>query len=286
MAGALSSCRSEPRYAVDRLVVADTEAAARLGRAGVPAEALRDEAQRLLAAAPGFVAPDRARGARHLLGQVIVQRAEAFTGGQGGAAVAHVIVTIELAPKEGEDALRETGRAAEPLGDAPDALRGALDRAARTAVGRAVAAFSVQMQAARKGEADLVSDLTSPEATVRDQAVRALAERGAKDAVPALMKRLKDSDPAVVERTVGALAQLHDPRAVPALIALTRHRDGPYVANMVRIVGDLGGPDARAWLVTLASGHPDDVVRGAASEALAELAARAPAPQAAAKRTP
>jgi HEAT repeat protein len=121
---------------------------------------------------------------------------------------------------------------------------------------------------------------------VRDQAVRALAERGDKEAVPALVQRLKDSDPEVVERTVGALAQLRDARAVPGLIELTRHRDAPYVANVARIVGDLGGPEARAWLLTLSSGHPDDVVRGAANEALAELSAREPAARAAAPKRP
>jgi HEAT repeat protein len=143
------------------------------------------------------------------------------------------------------------------------------------------------VQAERKRTSDLLKDLDSPEARVRDQAVRALAERGDHGAVPGLISRLKDSDPEVRERAVGALAQLRDARAVPALIELSRHRDGPYVANLVRIVGDIGGPDARAWLLTLSSGHPDDVVRGTATEALSELAARDPARQAsAAKRAP
>jgi hypothetical protein len=39
-------------------------------------------------------------------------------------------------------------------------------------------------------------------------------------------------------------------------------------------VGDIGGADAQAWLLTIASGHPDEVVRGAAKEALAEMSAR------------
>jgi HEAT repeat protein len=73
---------------------------------------------------------------------------------------------------------------------------------------------------------------------------------------------------------VGALAQLRDARAVPRLIELTRRREGPYVANLARIVGDIGGADAQAWLLTIASGHPDEVVRGAAKEALAEMNAR------------
>jgi hypothetical protein len=51
------------------------------------------------------------------------------------------------------------------------------------------------------------------------------------------------------------------------------------VANLARILGDIGGPDARAWLLTMTSGHPDEVVRGAAREALAEMSARAPRAQ-------
>jgi hypothetical protein len=46
------------------------------------------------------------------------------------------------------------------------------------------------------------------------------------------------------------------------------------VANLARIIGDLGGPDARAYLLTLASGHPDPQVRSAAQQALDDMAAR------------
>ena len=286
MAAAFCACHSQPRYAVERLVVADTDGSQRLERAGVPGDALREEALRVLARAPGF-AGAKARGAHRLVGQIIVQRADAFSGGPGGAAVAHVALTVELASEQGELALRETGRAAEPVGAGPEALRAALDRAARAAIARAVDSFSLQVAAERKRTSELMKDLDSTEARVRDQAVRALAERGDPTAVPGLISRLKDSDPEVRERAVGALAQLRDARAVPALIELSRRRDGPYVANLVRIVGDIGGPDARAWLLTLSSGHPDDVVRGAATEALSELAARDLARQAsAAKRAP
>jgi len=103
-----------------------------------------------------------------------------------------------------------------------------------------------------------------------------LADRGARDAVPPLMARLRDSDPEVAERAVGALAQLRDARAVPALIELAHHRDGPYVANLAHVVGDIGGADAKAWLLTMASGHPDEVVRVAAREALTEMSIKAP----------
>jgi HEAT repeat protein len=270
---------------VERLVIAESDAAQRLERAGVAPEVLRDEALRALSAARGFVPPERARGrARRLLGQVLVQRADVFAAraGPGGAGVAHVALTIELASADGEAALRESAGAAEPLGDGPGAVPAALDRAARAAIGRAVGAFALEVEAQKKSTGQLTKDLASPDARVRDHAVRALADRGDRAAVPALIERLGDADPDVAERAVGALAQLHDARAVVPLIERTRHRDGPYVANLVRIVGDLGGPDARAWLVTLSSGHPDDVVRGAATEALSELAARESAPQAAA----
>ncbi len=274
---ALAACRGQPRYTVERMAVAESVATQRLEGAGLTRQALARAGSRLFDAAPGFVPPGEARGkVRRFFGRLHVQRAEALAAGPGSDAVAHVVLTVELEPADGEPALRETGRAAEPVGSQPDALRSALERAATAAMGRAVSAFSMQLAAEQKRSPDLVKDLSSREVRVRDHAVRVLAERGERDAVPALVPLLRDSDPEVAERAVGALAQLRDPRAVPALIQLAHHRDGPYVANLAHILGDIGGPSAQAWLLTMASGHPDEVVRGAAREALAEMAARAP----------
>ncbi|HEX8910522.1 MAG TPA: HEAT repeat domain-containing protein [Anaeromyxobacteraceae bacterium] len=259
---------------MERLVVSESSSSQRLEAAGLPPARLIEDAQRLLEAAPGFVSGDGAKGARRVLGQLTVERAEAFSGGPGTTPVAIVAVTLELTPPEGEPTRRESGSAAEPLGDGPDALRIGLEHAAAAAIGKAVSAVALQLAAERKGNAELVKDLASAEAPLRDHAVRVLADRGDREAVPALIERLHDPDPAVVERAIGALAQLRDPRAAAPLIALAHHREGPYVAQLARLLGDIGGPDSRAWLLTMSSGHPDEVVRGAAREALSEMAAR------------
>lgn len=277
---ALAACRGRSGYSVERMAVAQSAATERLESVGVTRETLAQDASRLFDVTPGFVPAGEARGkTRRFLGRLHVLRAEALSAGPDTGAVAHVVVTVELAPVDGEPALREMGRAAEPVGSEPGALRTALERAAAAAMERAVGAFSLQLTAERKRSSELVKDLSSPEARVRDHAVRVLAERGERDAVPALAAVLRDPDPEIAERAVGALAQLRDPRAVPALIDLAHHRDAPYVANLARILGDIGGPDARAWLLTMTSGHPDEVVRGAAREALAEMSARAPRAQ-------
>jgi hypothetical protein len=260
---------------VERLVVAESLGAQRLERAGIPPERLVERATRLLEAAPGFVPAGRAGGAsRRFVGQLIVQRADVLAIGPGGDAVVNVALTVELSSRDGEPSMRETGRAAEPVGQGADALRPALERAAAAALERAVGAFALQLAAERKSTAELVKDLAAKDSAVRDHAVRVLADRNAREAVPELIERLRDTDPEVVERAVGALAQLRDPRAAAPLIELARHRDGPYVAQLAHLLGDLGGPDARAWLGTMAAGHPDEVVRGAAREALSSLEAR------------
>ena len=257
-------------------MVTESPPAQRLERAGIAMDALGQTAARLLDGAPGFVPARTARGGvRRFLGRVDVLGVEASSA-PGGGAVAQVLVAVELTPLDGETGSRETGRATEPVGSGPGNLRDALERAATAALDRAVGGFSAQIAAEGKRTSELVKDLSAPEARVRDHAIRVLADRGERAAVPALLARLRDSDPEVAERAVGALAQLHDPRAVPALIALAHHRDAPYVANLAHVVGDIGGPDATAWLLTMASGHPDEVVRGAAREALAEMSVRAP----------
>ncbi len=255
----------------------ESPAAQRLAGAGVSVDALGSAASRFIDAAPGFVPARAARAGTHRFrGRVDVLATEAVPRVSGGGAVAQVVIAVELAPTDGDPTLREMGRAMEPVGAEPGSLRAALQRAATLALERAVRGVSMQFAAEQKRTAELVKDLSSPESAVRDHAVRVLADRGEKSAVPALVGRLRDPDPEVAERTIGALAQLRDPRAVPALIDLAHRREGPYVANLAHVVGDIGGPDAKAWLLTMASGHPDEVVRGAAREALAEMNVRSP----------
>ena len=257
-------------------MVTESPGVNRLEAMGVRGEALAGTAARLLGRARGFVSAGRA-GARdrRYLGQLHVHRAELVAGG-GGVTTAQVVVTLELTPVMGDVALRETSRGSAPVTAGPDGFRAALEAAATGALQRAVDGFAMQLAADGKRNADLVKDLASSEPRVRDQAMRVLAERGDRDAVPALVAKLRDPDPEVAERAVGALAQLRDPRAVGPLIGLVHRRDPGYVANMARIIGDIGGADARAWLLTMASGHPDVRVRSAAHEALADLAAREP----------
>ncbi|HTP26818.1 MAG TPA: HEAT repeat domain-containing protein [Anaeromyxobacteraceae bacterium] len=270
----LVACRAHPRSAVERLQVTESAPNRRLEGAGVSRRSLEEIARRTFDRTPGFVPSGAAlSGVRLFRARVDVQEAEALVGSSDGAVV-HLIVAVELSPVDGQPALREQGRAAEPIGAGPGGLKSALEQAAASALERAVGALSLELVAESKGERELIKDLSSPDASVRDHAVRVLGDRGDRAAVPALLARLRDPDPEVAERAVGALAQLRDLRSVPDLIELAHHRDGEYVANLAHIVGDIGGPDARAWLATMAAGHPEEVVRSAAAEALAEMSAR------------
>jgi hypothetical protein len=272
---ALAACRRPPRFAVERVVVASTPASARLGAAGVTRAAIAESAAALFERAPGFVPAGQAgRGAHRFRGQVFVQRADALAS-VTGAAVVEVALAVELASTDGA-AMREEARAAEPIGIGPEGLRSALEGATRGALERVVTAFALQFAAEGKSNGELIRDLASPDAAVRDHAVRVLADRGEREAVPPLIGRLRDPDPDVSERALGALAQLRDERASLALIDLAHHRDAAFTAQIAHILGDIGGADARAWLLTMSSGHPDIAVRAAAREALGELDAREP----------
>ncbi len=268
------ACRGPPTFEVAEVLVADSQAAQRLASAGITRAVLREAATDLLSRAEGF-APAGQGGwrARRCTAQVLVSAAEVLIPSSGSGPVAQVDLVLELTPR-GAPSRRELGRAAEPVGLEPGGLRAALERAARSALSRAVSTLALERAAETKSTAALVADLDAAEVPARLAAVRALADRGEHGAVPALMSALEDRDPAVVEAAVGGLAQLGDPRAAPALIELARRRGSEETAAMAHILGDLGGEDARAWLVTMASGHPDAAVREAAHEALAQLEAR------------
>src|SRR5713101_8003164 len=75
-----------------------------------------------------------------------------------------------------------------------------------------------------------------------------------------LARDLGDADPRVRDYAIRALADRRSPAVVPQL-----------VAQVLYALASLGGPTAEAFLYTLESGSPDDEVRHAATEALAEL---------------
>jgi hypothetical protein len=272
---ALIACRGQASYAVDRVVVAPSPAMRSLEAAGVGSDTLSATALRVLEKTSGFVAVrNDGTSARRFLAQIEVERAEARAGSGVAGASAHVTVTVSLEPLDGGSTLREVGRGSALVDPGATGLRVGLDKAATAAVGAAINAFSLQLAAEHKKSPELLRDLASKEPSVRDHAMRVLAARGDREAVPALLDRLRDPDPVARERAVGALAQLRDPRAVKGLVELAHRRDAPYVAEMAHIIGDIGGEDASGWLLTMAYGHPDAVVRAAAQEALAEMKAR------------
>jgi len=168
--------------------------------------------------------------------------------------------------------LKAAGSAARVFDAAPgpraEAVRHAAYRAALdAALGAAASDLILQADAEHKSEPELIADLASPDAGVRDSAVRQLADRKSPAAVPALIERLKDPDRQVVLRAMGALQAIRDQRAVKPLIDLTERQDPAFVAQVIYILGDLGGPEAEAFLFTQQNGSPEAQVRVAATEA-------------------
>jgi hypothetical protein len=255
------------RVHVESVRVAQGALAGPLREAGLDGARLEAAAKGALASAGFRMAPGGKRAYRARVDVLAVR----VVPGAGRASV-EVALAIEMSPlAEGDPILTETGVAEAPLAEPPaGAWLAAVDAAAALAAEGLALAFAEQ----RKGDAQLIADLSSKDARVREHAVRALGERGATAAVPALVARLEDEDPDVVHRAVGALAQIRDPRAVKPLIDLARGGEAPQTARLARIIGDIGGPEAEGYLLTLESGHPDGRVRRAAREALAEMATR------------
>lgn len=249
---------------------ADGVPVAPLREAGLDLAALEASAREGLAAA-GFQVGDGSRPHRVRVDLLAVRLAAARPD-----APARVEVTVELELTPAEDgsgtSARESGTGSATLaGPRPaEAWRSALGAAARRAAdGLAQAAAD-----STRPVAQVIRDLDRSDPRQRARAVQALADRRAREAVPALVKRLDDPDPEVAQLAVGALAQIRDPRAVGPLIELSRRGDAAFTARLARLIGDVGGSEAEGYLLTLASGHPEPVVRTAAREALEELRAR------------
>lgn len=121
----------------------------------------------------------------------------------------------------------------------------------------------------------LIEALEDDNEKIRAFAISRLGERRSKAAVDPLCRVLtQEKESALVLNAIGSLAAIRDPRAVPALIELGHQKDPGFVLQVVYAIGAIGGRTAEAYLVTLASGHPSEVVQRGASEALQEMKRR------------
>lgn len=279
---AICTCRPFSRPPVVNSLVVNTGLfKTKLQGAGLQLDDVRREVREALREA-GFAVPQReepqsAGGYRITVSMVDVRQVHrAPLDGPTGAEESRSEVLVELrlvSLQTTEVTLRATAGWSE-LARFDEPAVAALHRAVRNASRRAAVDLLLGVTESAKPDGEIVADLESVDSRVRDQAIQVLAERKNPKAVPALIARLRDPDPALVERAVGALAQIRDPRAVEPLIELSHRREGPFVAQLAWIIGDIGGADAEAYLLTLASGHPEALVRQAAKQALAQSRAR------------
>ncbi|TMA27549.1 MAG: HEAT repeat domain-containing protein [Deltaproteobacteria bacterium] len=216
-----------------------------------------DRVQRVLAPAP-MVLPAQPPGPDREMADVAITLEMTSMGAQGD---------VDRLVAEGE-ARRPTG--ADDSLD-PAARHAAFDAALDAALHEAVIALRDQVDARRKTEKELLADLASPEARVRDYAIRVLADRRSPAAVPQLITRLQDENPEVARRAAGALIAIGDRRAVVPLIEMTRKRRSEDVGPILYAIGSLGGSEAEAFLFTLESGSPDEEIRRAARGAYQDL---------------
>ena len=233
--------------------------------------ALRDELSSAIVQASRFAFVEERKSSRGGQGfqcrLEVVLAHEAPSRIVSNAQEAEVGVIVELWRAEGETRLM-----AEGVGQAPFALDGetveeasrqaAFRRALQQAIGKALDAHRLQLEALGKKTAELIADLESSDMRRRDYAIRALGERREMSSVEPLIARLsEDEEPALVLRAAGALGNLGDARAIPALIEAAERESLPAKAAFLAIIALIGGPTAEGYLFVLSGGHPSEDVR-------------------------
>ena len=108
------------------------------------------------------------------------------------------------------------------------------------------------------------------DATVREEAVRALGAGGARS-LPLLLGALFDSDRRVRDAAIEALTDVGGSRALEVLAAAVHDPDAELRENVVYAAERIGGSDA-ATVVELLAADPVAAVRDAAAAVLRDLA--------------
>ena len=185
-------------------------------------------------------------------------------------AILRAEVTAQLEPREAAGALLPIERSAQLDKEAVTKLpteadvRAHLQRALALTVPAAVAAEQLWLGP----PAAIRQAIDSPDADLRDEAIRFCGERKDREALPQLIALLKREDGALRDRSIGALAAIGDPRAVKPLADLAKFGDLRELPKIMEAVSQVGGEEAEAYLEFIAGSHPVPEVQALARRAL------------------
>lgn len=274
LAGPLSACQRKATLApVSVIQLRATDLAPALTEAGIDAATTIQSAKAALTAG-GLAFDEHVRSGYRATVEVIAF--SVVREGAGSPPSAEVVLELQLEQSWAAGPVaRRIGRGRAPLGgrDRVAAWRAAL----RSAATEAAAALALDLRARQKATSALVTDLGGGDPRARERAVRALASRGAIDAVRAVEKLVRDPDPEVARAAVETLAAFKDPASARALIEAAQAGDAGTTLRLLPVLEEIGGPDVEGYLLTLESGHGDRNVRRAAAEALARTRGERPA---------
>src|SRR5450631_2068362 len=108
----------------------------------------------------------------------------------------------------------------------------------------------------------LISELKSPDANVRQQAVLELGQTRSSRAVEPLIAALNDTDPGVAGKAARSLGQIKDLRALqPLLAAFNAGKNNPEVEQeFAKALGSLGPPALEPLMAALKENNPNEYV--------------------------
>jgi hypothetical protein len=271
-----ASCKPSLKYNVERIEVSGTTVADN-GILKMTPEQVESALRQAVRADPSFVLVESAKPARDgvpvRLALDLAFTREAQKAGRPGT-YAEVGASLTLRRRVDDVSLRYEvmglGEVPEPSDEA-GARHLAMGRALETSLKEAVAAAHLQLAALDKADRELLKDVSSADARVREFAIRTLSDRRNPGVADALLEQLKSDDPDQIHRAMGALVELKERRAVPPLIDLARGKDLGFLREILFALGEIGGEEAEAYLYTVSEGHDQPAIREAARQALDEL---------------
>ncbi|MBS2030706.1 MAG: HEAT repeat domain-containing protein [Deltaproteobacteria bacterium] len=285
---ALAGChrKAPPSLAVAKLTVSE-ESLAAAPALGLGAEQMKAavktalERQGAVVLQDGQSAPPGSQvyRVRAEIGGAQLQDVALPDGGVGQEAQVEAVLEGARASSEGTLKLSGTGEGHVAAPAAPDTegQAAAFKSSFAKAVDLAAARLARSAVAVEAPVETLHADLGSPDSGVQEAAADVLVDHHDLAAIPVLVQELDSPDDSVKMKAIGELVELKAKTSVPKLIDLAQTSDPRlgtdphFQMQIIYALGTIGGDEAEAYLYTIASGHPDEMVRNAAKEASAEL---------------